>query len=215
MAFDPVIDRMESKLRCGGIVLCGGKSTRMGRSKAWLPFGPEVMLQRVVRICSEVVKPIVVVAAREQDIPSLPHDVLIARDEHEALGPLAGIAAGLAAMRGLADAAYVSSCDAPLLQKDFVATMIESLDDFDLAIPRDGKYHHPLAAVYRTKLESTIRDLIAQGRLRPVVLLEQCRGREIDVAELRAADPQLRSLRNTNTPEDYAAALQDAAIGSS
>ena len=46
----------------GGVVLCGGKSTRMGQSKAMLPFGNELLLQRVVRILGEVVSPIVVVA---------------------------------------------------------------------------------------------------------------------------------------------------------
>ena len=79
----------------GGIVLCGGRSTRMGCSKAWLPFGPERMLQRVVRILSGVVAPIIVVAAEEQELPELPDGVIIARDEHLALGPLAGLAAGL------------------------------------------------------------------------------------------------------------------------
>ena len=45
-------------MTAGGIVLCGGKSTRMGRSKALLPFGPETMLQRVVRLLGSVVQPI-------------------------------------------------------------------------------------------------------------------------------------------------------------
>ena len=47
----------------GGIVLCGGKSTRMGRPKLSLPFGDETMLSRVVRIVSQVVSPVVVVAS--------------------------------------------------------------------------------------------------------------------------------------------------------
>jgi CTP:molybdopterin cytidylyltransferase MocA len=50
-----------------GIVLCGGKSTRMGTSKALLPFGPETMLQRVVRLLSDIVSPIVAVAAAGQE----------------------------------------------------------------------------------------------------------------------------------------------------
>ena len=46
-----------------GIILCGGRSTRMGRDKATLPFGPELMLQRVVRLLGEAVQRIVIVAA--------------------------------------------------------------------------------------------------------------------------------------------------------
>ena len=44
-------------MNVGGIVLCGGRSRRMGRPKAWLPFAGEVMLPRVVRLLSEVVAP--------------------------------------------------------------------------------------------------------------------------------------------------------------
>lgn len=197
-------------LTVGGIVLCGGRSTRMGRSKALLPFGPEVMLQRAVRILGEVVPSIVVVAARDQPLPDLPAGVRVARDEYEALGPLAGLAAGLAALRDEAQAAYVSSCDVPLLLPEFVRYMIGALGDYDLVIPRDGKYHHPLAAVYRTGVEAAIRDLLAANRLRPFFLLEQVRAREVDVGELRGVDPDLQSLWNTNTPEEYRAALRAA-----
>ncbi len=182
----------------------------MGQPKAWLPFGPEVMLQRIVRILSTVVSPIVVVAARGQDVPNFPAGVEIARDEYEALGPLAGLAAGLEALAGRVDAAYASSCDVPLLRPEFVARVVGSLADYDLAIPRDGEYHQPLAAVYRVRLAAAIRELIAANRLRPVFLCDTSRAHEIDVSLLREADPALWSLRNVNTPPDYAAALRDA-----
>jgi molybdopterin-guanine dinucleotide biosynthesis protein A len=182
----------------------------MGRSKAFLPFGPELMLQRAVRILGEVVPSIVVVAAKDQPLPELPAGVRVARDEYDALGPLAGLAAGLAALRDEAEAAYVSSCDVPLLLPEFVRSMIGALGDYDLVIPRDGTYHHPLAAVYRTRVEAAIRHLLASNRLRPFFLLEQVRAREIDVGELRGVDPELQSLRNTNTPEEYRAALRAA-----
>src|SRR5262245_7885026 len=95
----------------GGIVLCGGKSTRMGTSKALLPFGPETMLQRVVRLLSEVVPTMVVVAAVDQDLPELPRHVTVARDEHEGRGPLEGLRAGLKALPLEVERAYVTSCD--------------------------------------------------------------------------------------------------------
>ena len=84
-------------MTAGGIVLAGGKSTRMGTSKALLPFGPETMLQRVVRILSSVVSPIVVVAAPAQELPDLPAHVIVTRDEREGRGPLEGLRAGLKA----------------------------------------------------------------------------------------------------------------------
>src|SRR5437016_2971467 len=97
--------------RAGGIVLCGGRSSRMGSAKAWLPFGDELMLPRVVRVLAEVVAPIVVVAAPDQEVPPLPSGVTIARDPEEGRGPLQGLAVGLTALDGRCDAAYLSSCD--------------------------------------------------------------------------------------------------------
>lgn len=182
----------------------------MGQSKAWLPFGPELMLQRVVRMLGEIVEPIAVVAAVDQELPPLPGKVLIVRDEYDSLGPLAGLAAGLSALDSQVEAAYVSACDVPLLNPNFVRTIIRSLDSHDLVIPRDGKYHHPLAAVYRTRLVKRVRRLVEQGRLRPLFLVQESDAHEIDVEELRAVDPDLLSLWNTNTPDEYASALQRA-----
>src|SRR2546430_3416835 len=105
--------------RVAGIVLAGGQSTRMGRPKATLPFGPELMLQRVVRLLGSVVRPIVVVAAPGQALPPLADDVLIARDERESRGPLEGLLAGLSTIMGHAEAAYATSCDVPLLAPAF------------------------------------------------------------------------------------------------
>ena len=75
-------------MRTGGIVLCGGQSRRMGRPKAWLPFGPERLLQRVVRLVSTAADPVAVVAAPGQDLPELPRSVVVARDPVSGRGPL-------------------------------------------------------------------------------------------------------------------------------
>jgi molybdopterin-guanine dinucleotide biosynthesis protein A len=70
----------------------------MSVPKATLPFGGEPMLGRVVRLLDQVVRPIIVVAAAGQSIPTMPVDVEIAYDRHDAKGPLEGLAAGLGAM---------------------------------------------------------------------------------------------------------------------
>src|SRR5262245_8712089 len=94
----------------GGIVLCGGRSTRMGTPKLALPFGPETMLARIVRLLGEVCAPIVVVAAHEQELPPLPADVpaevIVARDRRPDRGPLEGLLAGLSALPADVEAAY-------------------------------------------------------------------------------------------------------------
>ena len=201
-----------------GIVLCGGKSTRMGVDKATLPFGPERMLQRVVRLLSEVVEQIVVVAAPGQKLPDLPNSVQIAHDRREGRGPLEGLAAGLSALVpypsphpkgvGTVDAAYATSCDVPLLVPAFVERMFELLSDHEIAVPKEGKFHHPLAAVYRPSVLLHVQELLAADRLRPFFLFERCDTREVTPEEWTDVDPESRTLRNLNRPEDYEAALK-------
>jgi molybdenum cofactor guanylyltransferase len=197
-------------MKVGGIVLCGGQSRRMGRPKAWLPFAGEIMLPRVVRLLSEVVQPIVVVAAPDQNIPPLPDEVLLARDEEKGRGPLQGLVTGMAALKDWVDAAYLSSCDVPFLRPAFVQRLIDLLGEHDVCVPRVGEFHHPLAAVYRLRVVEAVAELLAENRLRPIFLFEAVPTRIVEAAELADVDPAFQTLRNLNTPEDYQKALAEA-----
>lgn len=197
----------------GGVVLCGGRSTRMGAPKATLAFGPETMLQRVIRLLGGVVSPIVAVAARDQVLPELPAGVIVTRDEREAKGPLEGLRAGLSALPDSVEAAYVTSCDVPLLVPAFAERMISLMGDDDIAVMEIDGFPHPLSAVYRRRVLPQVEVLLTQDRLRPVFLFDAVRTRRVKPEEMLAVDPQLRTLRNLNTPEDYKAALAEAGFG--
>jgi molybdopterin-guanine dinucleotide biosynthesis protein A len=196
--------------RTAGIVLCGGRSSRMGRPKAWLPFASETLLQRTVRTIQQVVEPIVVVAAPNQELPQLPERVIIVRDEREFLGPLNGLATGLEALSGTADVAYLSSCDVPFLRPGFVRRIVERLGDAQVCMPNIGGFPHPVAACYRLSVLPVARSLIDAGRLRPIFLTQPCATKYLCEADFTDVDPDLESLRNVNTPADYEAALSDA-----
>ncbi|MGK4008238.1 molybdenum cofactor guanylyltransferase [Sorangium sp. So ce1036] len=199
-----------------GVVLCGGQSRRMGRPKASLPFEGEALLQRVVRRLGEAAWPIVVVAAPGQALPPLPGGVLVARDPEEGRGPLLGIAVGLEAVAPRAGRAYVSSTDAPFLHPAFVRRVAAlQAEGHAIAVPRADGHLHPLAAVYDGSARGAAAALLAEGRLRLSSLFERVPTRIVEPAlllsdpRLREADPALRSLRNVNTPEEYAAALRE------
>jgi len=194
--------------------LCGGKSTRMGVPKATLPFGPETMLQRVVRLLGTAVSPIVVVAAREQSLPLLPDEVVITYDEREQRGPLEGLRAGLKALPSSVEFAYITSCDVPLLVPAFVERMVELLGDHDIAVMEIDGFPHPLSAVYRRDTLPHVENLLQNDRLRPVFLFDAVRTRRVRPDEMISVDRELRTLRNLNTREDYLAALADAGFSS-
>jgi molybdopterin-guanine dinucleotide biosynthesis protein A len=181
----------------------------MGRPKAWLPFAGEIMLPRIVRLVSEVVAPVVVVAAPEQDVPPLPAEVEVVRDPERGRGPLAGLAAGLAALGGKAEVAYLSSCDVPFLRPGFVRRMIELLGEHQICVPDVGGHRHPLAAVYRLEVAPVVERLLAEDRLRPAFLFGEVATRFVTAEELADVDEALASLRNLNSPEEYEAALRE------
>jgi molybdopterin-guanine dinucleotide biosynthesis protein A len=200
-------------MQTGAIILCGGRSSRMGRDKSSLPFGPETMLQRVVRLVGEIVdvERIVVVAAPSQEVPEMSREVIIARDADEFFGPLAGMAVGLNALgkrfKGV-DAVYLTGCDAPLLVPAFIERLISLLGDSDAVVPIESDQRHVLAAVYRPQVLEQVERLLAIKQFRLQSLLDEINARKVGADELRAVDPSLSSLRNVNSQAEYRAALE-------
>jgi molybdenum cofactor guanylyltransferase len=203
-----------SVAQAAGIVLAGGRSSRMGSPKAALEWHGSTLLRRVVGVAGRSLDgPVVVVRAPGQPLPELPEGVEVVEDAREGRGPLQGLAAGLAAVRDRAHAAYASSTDVPLLHPRFIHRVLAAVDDdVDVVLPEVGGFRHPLAAVYRTELADVVERLIAEDRMRPAFLFEACRVRRLDTdalladPALAALDPDLDSVLNLNEPADYEAA---------
>ena len=197
-----------------GIVLAGGRSTRMGTPKAALEWHGITLLRRTVGIVARVVDgPVLVVHAPNQELPELPESVLLVADPVEGRGPLQGIGAGLTAVADRAEVAFVCSTDLPFLHPAFVRRVLTAFEpNVDVVLPDARGYRQPLAAAYRTALASRIAALLDAGRRKPAMLFDECVVRELDDAALLAdprlavADPELESVVNVNTPEEYRAA---------
>jgi molybdenum cofactor guanylyltransferase len=197
-----------------GIVLAGGRSSRMGTPKGALEWHGSTLLRRSVGILARVTDgPVLVVRAPGQALPGLPANVEVVDDPREGLGPVQGLAAGLAAAVGRADVAFVCSTDLPFLHPAFVRRVLRAADDgADVGLPVARGYPQPLAAAYRTALAPVAERLVAQERLRPAFLFEECAVIRLSEADLRrdpalaALDPELDSVLNVNEPGEYQAA---------
>ncbi len=206
----------ETVVACAGVVLAGGRSSRMGTAKAALEWHGSTLLARTVGILARATSgPVVVVRAGGQELPELPEATVIADDPREGRGPVQGIAAGLAALTGRADVAFVSSTDMPFLHPAFVRRVLRVLeqdDGTDVALPVARGYKQPLAAAYRVSLAAAAERLVKEDRLRPAFLFEEGQVVTLDDAALTGdpalarLDPDLDSLLNVNTPADYQAA---------
>ena len=172
-----------------GIVLAGGRSSRMGTPKAWLDWHGATLLRRT---CGVVARgaggPVVVVRAAGQELPELPGDVHVVEDARDGQGPLQGLLAGLEAVE--AELAFVASTDMPFLHPRFVGAVCAAASEADAAVPHIGGHRQPLAAAYRTTLAPVVAELVAQDRMKPAFLFERCRTRWLDAlpaADVRAA----------------------------
>jgi molybdenum cofactor guanylyltransferase len=201
-------------LGSAGVVLAGGRSSRMGTPKAALEWHGSTLLRRTTGILARVTDgPVIVVRAAGQPLPALPPDVEVVDDPREGKGPVQGIAAGLTALAGRADLAFISSTDMPFLHPAFVRRVLRAVEDgADVGLPIARGYPQPLAAAYRTTLAPVAERLVADGRLRPAFLFDECSVDRLDEAALRAdpvlaaLDPALDSVVNVNEPADYEAA---------
>jgi molybdenum cofactor guanylyltransferase len=185
-------------MSAAAIVLCGGKSSRMGRDKAWLPWQGRPLVSHVVEVLRGVVDEVVVVSSVELSLPRL--QARVVRDRAPGLGPLSGIREGLAAMR--AERAFVTGADAPFVTRRYV----EALLAFGCAAAPDVDGHmQTLSAVYpKSALEHAER-LLAERRMRPLFLLEACDYRVVPARSL----PDVDAVRGFNTPEEYLKAVRE------
>jgi molybdenum cofactor guanylyltransferase len=197
-----------------GIVLAGGRSSRMGTPKAALEWHGSTLLRRTAGILARVADgPVVVVRAPGQSLPRLPAAIEVVDDPREGLGPVQGLAAGLAAVASQAELAFVCSTDLPFLHPAFARRVLRAAaDGADVGLPVARGYPQPLAAAYRTALAPVAERLVREQRLRPAFLFDEAAVARLDEAALRAdpilaaLDPDLDSVLNVNEPADYQAA---------
>ena len=206
-------------MRAAGLVLAGGRSSRMGVPKAALEWHGSTLLARTCGVLRRAgLDPVLVVRAPGHELPALPTYVEVVDDPREGLGPLQGMAVGLTALADRAEVAFVCSTDLPFLHAELVRRVLRPFghpvdgDALDVVLPVARGYPQPLSAAYRTRLAPLVAALVAADRLRPAFIFEDATVLRLDDdalladAALRAADPTLESLVNVNERADYDAA---------
>ncbi|BCK88631.1 putative molybdenum cofactor guanylyltransferase [Sideroxyarcus emersonii] len=187
---------------CTALVLAGGDSRRMGQDKAALILDGKTLLERVTAVMQQVF-PKVIVSVRQ-----LRSDVGVPQvcDAQAASGPLAGLIAGLAE----ADTSWVFAvaCDMPFVTREIVLHLAALRGGYQAVVPVVGGHLQPLAAFYAAGARDAMRASLAAGDRSLRGALEKLDVRYVDEAELRDADPQLRSFFDLDTPQDLQAARE-------
>jgi molybdopterin-guanine dinucleotide biosynthesis protein MobB len=185
-----------------GLVLTGGKSTRMGTDKAALAYGAEEESRRVYGLLQEFCSEVFVSCRADQaDLPGrrgLPqiHDILLGK------GPLSGI---LSAFEARPDATWlVAACDLPRLDRGVLAALVAGRNPFRVATAFRGyqDFPEPLCALYEPKARARLWQFLAAGYDCPRKMMINS---PVEVLE----PPQGDRLRNVNRPEEREEVLHD------
>lgn len=190
-----------------GVVLAGGRSSRMGRGKAQLPIASEPLLRRVVGRLRAALSEVLVIGPPEELAPLVP-DVPVIPDTRPGMGPLAGLEVALSAIT--ARYAFVVACDMPFVAPALVAAMAAralAAPDYDVVALRSARGLEHLHAVYARACLTPITDALDRGDLSVHGLLARLRVLEISPAEASPYDPTGLSAFNANTPAEWARAL--------
>jgi molybdenum cofactor guanylyltransferase len=184
-----------------GLVLAGGRSSRMQRDKATLQYHGRTQLEWAMDLITPFVD-LAYVSVR----PDQTQDPMRAKfpqivDTHENLGPIAGIVAAQAAHP---EAAWlVLACDLPFLDAGTIKHLVWARQEDRPATAYRSSHDglpEPLCAIYEPSSREAILDYVATGKNCPRKFLIRSEAHLIE-------EPNPRALDNVNTPEEYGSAM--------
>lgn len=199
------------------VINAGGQSRRMGTAKALLPVPPHgtPLIAHIAARLAPLAADALVVVTNEPALPQaaqLPPGTIFVADAYPDTGTLGGIATGL---QQASEWALVVACDLPLVSAGLCAMLaglageqVEGQERWDAVVPVVDGYEEPLHALYHRRCLPAIEARLAAGQRRVISFMPDVRTLYVQEEQLRAADPQLHSFFNTNTPEEWAEAMR-------
>ena len=181
-----------------GIIMAGGKNSRMGRDKACLHVGTETILENTVNQLTKVVNNILVISNRPQSLSG--SGLHIVPDIFPGCGPLGGIHAWL--VHSTTDVNLVVACDMPFLHEKMLKYLVEHGARYDVVIPRLGNYLEPLTACYHKSCLQVIESHINERRLKITSFFPEVDVLYVERKKLTELAGTDYSFFNVNTPED-------------
>ncbi|PLR81587.1 molybdenum cofactor guanylyltransferase [Bacillus canaveralius] len=191
-------------MQATGIILAGGKSSRMGTNKAFLEVGNQAVIERIIAELSKIVSDLVVVTNHFAEYQSL--GVPMTEDNWKGKGPLAGMEAGLLASKH--DKNLVVACDMPFISVKLGQFLLEQLNQYEAAVPEINSRLHPLFAAYRKETVPSIQESLSEDQLKIRSFLHRVNSKILKEDELSGLGLDGASLYNMNNPDEYRQALQ-------
>lgn len=183
-------------------VLAGGKSSRMGRDKAFVSILGRPLIEEVLARVAGLGTETLIVTNRPEAYRYL--GLPLVGDVFPEQGALGGIYTAIYAARS--PYALVIACDMPFLNRDLLAYLIHLRAGYDVVVPRLGGVPEPLHALYSKNCLEPIRRSLESGVRKIITFFPEVRVRYVDEAEIDRFDPAHLSFINVNTPAELAQA---------
>ncbi len=191
---------MAGNRRLAAVVLCGGRSTRMGRDKALIEVDGVPLVVRVAELMEIVARPVLLATGTPGRLGDRGYREVA--DELPGAGPLSGVAAGLAASPHPLTA--VVAADMPFASPSLFGLLAGLHAKEHAVVPVSGRGPEPLHAVYAREALPIIRRCLSAGMLAMVEVLDELDVRLVRDEEWRSADPSGMFAVNLNRAEDLA-----------
>jgi molybdopterin-guanine dinucleotide biosynthesis protein A len=186
-----------SRFAWTGVVLAGGKSTRMGRDKAFVEVDGKPMIQHALELLRPQVKELLLIGDPRKYRRF--HDEIV-EDELEGLGPLGGIVTAMGHAKY--DHLLVLACDVPEVNAQLLEKIKHHFPmDGDSLVPRHGDLVEPLVAGYHKRCAEPFTDLLRKGVLRMTEALASVRTHYLDITPGQDGWPE-DLFRNVEGPDD-------------
>ena len=192
------------------IILAGGKSSRLGQSKALQVIDGKSLIQWVIDRLATLSTEIIIVTAHGEAIPcSSAVRIKTVADIYPRKGPLVGIYSGLIASSS--SRAIVVGCDTPFLSVGLLEYMTQLSSTLDVVVPRIKKKVEPLCAVYSKNCLAPIQELLERNELQISKLFSTVKVKYVEEDETNRFDPEHLSFFNINNQDDLERARKLAA----
>lgn len=192
---------------CTALILAGGRSSRMGRDKAMLPFGQTTVIQTLI----DTLHPLFASTLLSVRAPRPELNLPQVCDATEAGGPLGGLICGLAEIR--TNWAFVIACDMPMIRPAMIHLLATQRAHQHAVVAIVQGHVQPFAAFYSTRCLPLLRTCFNAGQLGITSALQQLTMTCMDEADLIRADPGLNSFFDLDTPEDWERAQTHLSAG--
>ncbi len=185
-----------------GIILAGGKNSRMGINKAFLEIDGTRLIDNILAVYQKIFSEIIIVTNDPLSYTEF-SETLIVTDIYKEKGALGGIYTGL--FYATYDYSFVTACDMPFLNEDFIIYLTGQAGKHDIIVPELPEGFQPLHAIYSRNCLSHIKKLLIADKLKIAGFYKEVRLLSIPEEKIKPFNKDRRLFLNVNTPEDLKA----------